>query len=83
MAVFYDGERLCVQLNKNLDYKVVLDIAKESDYSEYIQDVGIYCLPPTRRNARLLKEAGYRFDESAKPFLRGAEKPRESRLQCA
>ena len=78
MAVFYDGERLCVQLNKNLDYKVVLDIAKESDYSEYIQDVGIYCLPPTRRNARLLKEAGYRFDESAKPFLRGAEKSRES-----
>ena len=68
--VFYDGEYLCVQLNKNLDYKVVLDLAKDAKYSHYMQDVGIYCLPPTKRIARTLKEAGYNFDASAKIFLK-------------
>ena len=76
--VFYDGEYLCVQLNKNLDYKVVLKLAEESEYSTYLQDVGIYCLPPTRRNARTLLDAGYNFDDSAKIFLRGNEKARET-----
>lgn len=68
--VFYDGEYLCVQLNKNLDYKVVLNLAKEAEYSEYHQDVGIYCLPPTKRIAKTLYENGYRFDDSAKIFIK-------------
>ena len=67
--VFYDGERLCVQLTKGKDFRVVLDIAKESEYSEYLSNVNIFCLPPTRRNALKLFEAGYPFDESAKIFL--------------
>lgn len=67
--VIYDGERLCVQLTKGKDFRVVLEIAKESEYSEYLSNVGIYCLPPTRRNALKLFEAGYPFDESAKIFL--------------
>lgn len=79
MSVWFDGERLCVQLNRNLDYKVVLRIAEDSEYSEYLQDVGIYCLPPTRKNARLLYDAGYRFDETAQPFLRANEKSREGK----
>lgn len=73
--VFYDGEFLCVQLNKNLDYNVVLKLAKESEYFNYLQNVGIYCLPPTRKNAKTLKDAGYPFDESAKIFLRTNENP--------
>ena len=78
MAVFFDGERLCVQLNKNIDYKVVLDIAKEAEYSEYLSDVGIYCLPPTRRNAKILYNAGYPFDKSAMHFLKVQKSKRES-----
>ena len=76
--VFYDGEYLCVQLNKNIDYKVVLKLAEESEYSEYLHDVGIYCLPPTRKNAKALLDAGYNFDESAKVFLRGKQKAPET-----
>lgn len=78
MSVFYDGEFLCVQLSRNVDYNVVLEIAKESPYSQYIPSVGIYCLPPTKRNARLLYEAGYPFDETAKPFVQTCEDRRES-----
>lgn len=78
MAVFFDGERLCVQLNKTIDYKVVLDIAKEAEYSEYLSDVGIYCLPPTRRNAKILYNAGYPFDKSAMHFLKVQKPKRES-----
>ena len=72
--VIYDGERLCVQLTRGKDYKVVLQLAKESEYSEYLQDIGVYCLPPTKRNARTLFNAGYPFDDSAKIFL--SEKPK-------
>ena len=67
--VFYDGERLCVQLARGKDYKAVLKIARKSEYSEYLSDVGIFCLPPTRKNARILFDAGYPFDESAKIFI--------------
>ena len=76
--VFYDGEYLCVQMNRNLDYDVVLDLAKQADYSQYISEAGIYCLPPTKRNARVLKDNGYTFDDSAKMFLteKKADKPK-------
>lgn len=67
--VIYDGERLCVQLTRGKDYKVVLELAKQSEYSEYLQDIGMYCLPPTKHNAKALFEAGYPFDDSAKIFL--------------
>ena len=72
--VFYDGEFLCVQLSKVKNYKVVLDIAKNSEYSEYISNEGIYLLPPTKQNARLLYEAGYGFDASAKKFITNFER---------
>ena len=67
--VIYDGERLCVQLTRDKDYKVVLELAKQSEYSEYLQDIGVYCLPPTKHNAKALFEAGYSFDDSAKIFI--------------
>lgn len=70
MSVFFDGKFLCVQLSKNKDYKVVLNIAKNSEYSKYISNEGIYLLPPTKHNANLLFEAGYSFDETAKIFLK-------------
>jgi SWI/SNF-related matrix-associated actin-dependent regulator 1 of chromatin subfamily A len=69
IMVIFDGERLCVQLTRSKDYKVVLELAKQSEYSEYLQDIGVYCLPPTRKNARTLFNAGYPFDDSAKIFL--------------
>ena len=77
--VIFDGERLCVQLTRGKDYKVVLQLAKESEYSEYLQDIGVYCLPPTRKNARTLFNAGYPFDDSAKIFL--SEKPKKENNQ--
>ncbi len=77
--VIFDGERLCVQLTRGKDYKVILQLAKESEYSEYLQDIGVYCLPPTRKNARTLFDAGYPFDDSAKIFL--SEKPKKENNQ--
>lgn len=73
--VIYDGERLCVKLARGKDYKTVLELAEKSEYSEYLQDIGVYCLPPTKHNAKALFEAGYLFDESAKIFL--SEKPKK------
>ena len=67
--VIYDGERLCVQLTHGKDYKAVLELAKQSEYSEYLQDIGVYCLPPTKHNAKALFEKGYPFDDSAKIFI--------------
>lgn len=77
--VIYDGERLCVQLTRGKNYKVVLQLAKESEYSEYLQDIGVYCLPPTKKNARTLFNAGYPFDDSAKIFL--SEKPKKEKIE--
>lgn len=67
--VFFDGEKLCVQMAKNKNYKVVLELAKKSKDFEYLPNEGIFCLPPTRKNARILYENGYALDESAKIFL--------------
>ena len=67
--VFYDGEFLCVQIVKYKNYKIVLDIAKQSEYFNFISNENMFLLPPTKKNARLLNEAGYTFDESAKIFL--------------
>ena len=70
--VFYDGEKLCVQLTKGSNYKKVLQIAKQYD-SEYLSDVGIFVFPPIKRIAFALEEAGYSFDDSAKIFLKKRE----------
>lgn len=67
--VFFDGEYLCVQMT-NPNYEVVLKLAEESEKFEYLKDVNIFCLSPTRKNARILFENGYKFDDSAKHFLR-------------
>lgn len=66
--VFYDGEKICVQLTKGKNYKKVLQLAENYD-SEYLPDVGIYIFPPIKRIARTLFELGYPFDNSAKIFL--------------
>lgn len=70
--VFYDGEKLCVQLTKSCDYKKVLQIAKDYE-SEYLSDVGIFVFPPIKKIAWALEEAGYLFDDSAKIFLKKRE----------
>ena len=70
--VFYDGEKLCVQLTKGSNYKKVLQIAKQYD-SEYLSDVGIFVFPPIKKIAWALEEAGYSFDDSAKIFLKKRE----------
>ena len=56
--VIFDGERICVQLNR-MNWKDIVEIAEQSQYSEYLSDVGIYCLPPTKKIARKLKELNY------------------------
>ena len=67
MSVFFDGEKLCVQLARGKDYKAVLRLAEQYE-SEYLP-VGIYVLPPTKKVAQALFEAGYSFDKSAEMFL--------------
>ena len=68
MSVFFDGEKLCVQLARGKDYKAVLRLAEQYE-SEYLPEVGIYVLPPTKKVAQALFEAGYSFDKSAEMFL--------------
>lgn len=68
MSVFYDGKYLCVSIARG-KHEVVLRLATEAEYFEYLDDVGIYCLPPTKRTARTLYEAGYHFDNSARFFI--------------
>ena len=68
MSVFFDGEKLCVQLTRGKDYKKVLELAKQYD-GEYLSNAGIYVFPPIKKIARTLFELGYPFDRSAEIFL--------------
>ena len=72
--VFFDGEFLCVQMAKHKNHNIVLELAKNSEKFEYIQNANIMCISPTRKNARILYENGYTFDESAKIFLKEKQK---------
>lgn len=74
MSVFFDGEKLCVQLARGKDYKAVLRLAEQYE-SEYLPEVGIYVLPPTKKVAQALFEAGYPFDKSAEMFLQKRKEP--------
>lgn len=71
--IMYDGEFLCVKLSKGKDYKIVLECAKNSKNSQYLSDIGVYCISPTRRNVKMLYDAGYAFDDSAKIFLKNID----------
>ena len=75
MSVFFDGEKLCVQLTKGKNYKVVLELAKEYE-SEYLAAAAIYVFPPIKKIVKVLFEAGYPLDESAKVFLNKKEDDR-------
>lgn len=70
--VFFDGEKLCVQLTKGKNYKKILELAKDYEF-EYLPDVGIFVFPATKKIARTLSELNYPFDESAKIFLQKKE----------
>ena len=72
--VIYDGEKICVQLTRGKDWKKVLELAKEVGEFEYLQSIGVMCLPPTKKVARTLYELDYTFDESAKIFLQHPSK---------
>ena len=72
--VFFDGEFLNVRLSSRRNYKVVLELAKTSSYSEYIQNEGIYVISATRKNARELFNANYSFDKSAEIFIKDLKK---------
>ena len=73
MSVFFDGEKLCVQIARG-KYKKVLELAEKYD-SEYLSEVGIYVFPPTKKIAQTLFEAGYPFDKSAEMFLQKRKEP--------
>ena len=66
--VFFDGDRLNVRLNKK-NYKHILHLARQSAYFEYVHEIGIMSLPPTKRTARTLYDMGMEFDETAKIFI--------------
>lgn len=69
--VFYDGERLNVQIAKGKADAVLAIAERYPNDSDYIASVGIYSLPATKNVARALHEAGYVFDKSADIFLKG------------
>ena len=71
--VIFDGERICVQLNR-MNWKDIVEIAEQSQYSEYLSDVGIYCLPPTKIIARKLKELNCTLDCSMDIFFKENKK---------
>ena len=71
--VIFDGERICVQLNR-MNWKDIVEIAEQSQYSEYLSDVGIYCLPPTKKIARKLKELNCTLDCSMNIFFKENKK---------
>ena len=71
--VIFDGERICVQLNR-MNWKDIVEIAEQSQYSEYLSDVGIYCLPPTKKIARKLKELNCTLDCSMDIFFKENKK---------
>jgi SWI/SNF-related matrix-associated actin-dependent regulator 1 of chromatin subfamily A len=71
-VVFFDGEKLCVQLSRGKDYKKILELAKNYD-TEYISEVGIFVFPATKKIARILHDLNYPFDDSAKIFLQNKE----------
>ena len=71
--VVFDGERICVQLNR-MNWKDIVEIAEQSQYSEYLSDVGIYCLPPTKKIARKLKELNCTLDCSMDIFFKENKK---------
>lgn len=66
--VFFDGEKLCVQLSRGKNYKKLLELAKNYDF-EYLSEVGIFVFPATKKIARTLQELNYPFDKSAEIFL--------------
>ena len=78
--VIFDGERICVQLNR-MNWKDIVEIAEQSQYSEYLSDVGIYCLPPTKKIARKLKELNYPLDCSMDIFFKENKKITVKELQ--
>lgn len=69
--IFYDEGYFSIKLSKRRNYKIVLDLAKNANYSEYIPTEGIMIISATKKNARELYNAGYSFDENAKIFLQG------------
>lgn len=66
--VFFDGEKICVQLTRGKNYKKVLELAERYG-GEYIPEVSIYVFSPIKRIAKELNESNFPFDESAKIFL--------------
>lgn len=78
--VIFDGERICVQLNR-MNWKDIVEIAEQSQYSEYLSDVGIYCLPPTKKIARKLKELNCTLDCSMDIFFKENKKIILKKLQ--
>lgn len=47
MNVLYDGEKICVKLSRNKDYKKVLELAGKYE-SEYLPEVGVFIFPPIK-----------------------------------
>lgn len=77
--VFYDGEKMCVQLNKRSNYKNVLELAKNYEF-QFLHNESIFVFPPIKRIAKQLKEAGFLFDNSALIFLQDRVKKNKLEL---
>ncbi len=64
--VFYDGEYLCVEINNPT---IIKEIYSKVNDCKCIDKVNILYMPATKNNARLLKDMGLLFDESASIFF--------------
>ena len=66
--VFYDAGCLNVEVNRR-NYRKISSSMESMGFTDYLKDINVLSVPATRKNARMLKDMGLYFDESAKIFL--------------
>ena len=66
--VFYDAGCLNVEVNGR-NYRKISSSMESMGFTDYLKDINVLSVPATRKNARMLKDMGLYFDESAKIFL--------------
>ena len=78
--VLYDGEKLCINVNKK-NYKSLLKIAETDDCCEYYHNANVFSFSPTRRIANELYKLDSNFTDDAKIFLKEKKTKSENEMK--
>ena len=78
--VLYDGEKLCINVNKK-NYKSLLKIAETDDCCEYYHNANVFSFSPTRRIANELYKLDSNFTDDAKIFLKETKTKSENEMK--